>query len=441
MYSKDIAECQKKGKTILLSIGGATYSEGGFKNEEDAKEGANLMWETFGPKQSGSKALRPFGETALDGFDFDFEANVQHMAPFANQLRSLMDADKSKQRFYLTAAPQCPYPDQADKEILNGPVYIDAIWVQFYNNFCGVNNFNTDMSSNKYNFEEWDNWAKTVSKNKNVKVIIGVPADTTAASTGYIPSSKLDGVIEYSKKFESFGGVMMWDATQAYGNDGFIKDVRKSLGGADDSGSSSDPASTSAPPPPPSTSTDSPKTKTSSSSNALDSSPSSSSSSSASASPKAPEITTEPKPTETKPATSTKQTTEAKPPSDPTTSTTQAKPTTTSSSTSSTEVKPTPSKSSTTSSSTSTSTSTSTAAPTSTSTAAPPDDSQDEPAPPSSNNDNEDDDDYSVSGVLGNDLLGLLGGLRKANDVASGITHGLTKGLTKGLRRPQRSRV
>ncbi|CAG8049505.1 unnamed protein product [Penicillium salamii] len=234
---KDIAECQKKGKTILLSIGGATYSEGGFKDEKAAKEGANLMWETFGPKQKGSKALRPFGDTALDGFDFDFEASVEHMAPFANELRSLMDADKSKQRFYLTAAPQCPYPDQSDKDILNGPVYIDAIWVQFYNNFCGVDNFSTDMSSNKYNFEEWDNWAKTVSKNKNVKVIVGVPADTTAASTGYIPSSKLDNVIDYSKKFESFGGVMMWDATQAYGNDGFIRDVRKSLGGADDSDS------------------------------------------------------------------------------------------------------------------------------------------------------------------------------------------------------------
>ncbi|KAJ5352837.1 Glycoside hydrolase superfamily [Penicillium brevicompactum] len=374
---KDIATCQKKGKTILLSIGGATYSEGGFKNEDEAKDGAKLMWETFGPKQEGSKALRPFGDTALDGFDFDFEANVENMAPFANALRSLMDDDKSKQRFYLTAAPQCPYPDQSDKEILNGPVYIDAIWVQFYNNFCGVNNFNTDMSSNKYNFEEWDNWAKTVSKNKNVKVIVGVPADTTAASTGYIPSSKLDNVIEYSKKFESFGGVMMWDATQAYGNDGFIKDVRKSLGGADDSGASSDPASPSAPSPSPSTSTDFSK-ETSSSSNVPDSSLSSSSSSSASASPKAPETTAE-----------------AKPPAE-----TTAAPTTTTEPVAK---------------------STTTAAPTPTAT--PQDD------------DSDDDDSDPLDNILGNDLMGLLGGLRAANDVAGGITHG----LTKGLRRPKRS--
>lgn len=335
------------------------------------------MWETFGPKQEGSKALRPFGDTALDGFDFDFEANVENMAPFANALRSLMDDDKSKQRFYLTAAPQCPYPDQSDKEILNGPVYIDAIWVQFYNNFCGVNNFNTDMSSNKYNFEEWDNWAKTVSKNKNVKVIVGVPADTTAASTGYIPSSKLDNVIEYSKKFESFGGVMMWDATQAYGNDGFIKDVRKSLGGADDSGASSDPASPSAPSPSPSTSTDFSK-ETSSSSNVPDSSLSSSSFSSASASPKAPETTAE-----------------AKPPAE-----TTAAPTTTTEPVAK---------------------STTTAAPTPTAT--PQDD------------DSDDDDSDPLDNILGNDLMGLLGGLRAANDVAGGITHG----LTKGLRRPKRS--
>jgi chitinase len=419
------------------------------------------MWETFGPKQENSKSLRPFGDAALDGFDFDFEANVEHMAPFANELRSLMDADKSAQRFYLTAAPQCPYPDAADKEILNGPVYIDAIWVQFYNNFCGVNNFNTDMSSNKYNFEEWDNWAKTVSKNKNVKVIVGVPADTTAASTGYIPSSKLDRVIEYSKKFESFGGVMMWDATQAYGNDGFIRDVRKSLGGADDSGSSPDPASTSAPPPPPSTSTDSTSTKTSSSSSAPDSSPSSSSSSSASASPKEPDTstTTEAQPTavptttttQADPATEAKPTTTATPATaDPADPTTEAKPTTTATPATANPAEPTTTQAPTTTSSEST--------PAPAPTATPPDDdsdedgsdeddsdeddSQDEAAPPPSNDSSDDDDSddsdsNSLSSILGTDLMGLLGGLRKANGVAGG----LTGGLTKGLRRPQRSRV
>jgi Chitinase len=418
--SKDIATCQKKNKTILLSIGGATYSEGGFKSEQDAKDGAKLMWETFGPKQDGSKSLRPFGDVALDGFDFDFEANVQHMAPFANELRSLMEADKSKQKFYLTAAPQCPYPDQADKEILNGPVYIDAIWVQFYNNYCGVNNFNTDPSSSKYNFDEWDNWAKNVSKNKDVKVLVGVPAFTTAASTGYIPASELAKVIEYTKKFESFGGVMMWDATQAYGNEGFIKDVRKSLGPAHDSGSSSpDPVSTSAPA---STSTDSTKpttlttstkpTTTSSFSNAPDSSHSGSSSSSVTASPKGAEETT-----------TTTTTKEQKP--TVATSTTLAT-TSTDNKPESTEVKPTlaaTTSAQTTEAPSSTTALSSTTAPTSTA------------APTSTEDDSEDDpDSIPFSSILGNDLLGLLGGLRKANKITSGVTHGLTNNLHRGQR-------
>jgi chitinase len=375
------------------------------------------MWETFGPKKAGSKALRPFGDAALDGFDFDFEANVQHMAPFANELRSLMDADSSEQEFYLTAAPQCPYPDQADKDILNGPVYIDAIWVQFYNNFCGVNAYSPESSSNKYNFEEWDNWAHTVSKNKNVKVIVGVPAFTTAASTGYIPASELAKVIEYSKKFKSFGGVMMWDATQAYGNDGFIKDVRKSLGPADDdSGSSSpDPASTSAPA---STSTDSTKTSsntntnnntkttttTSSSSNAPVSSLSSSSSSSASASPKAPEPTsTENSTTDTKPTATAA----------PTTATNEVKPTKITT-TATPEVPATKS-------SNTTATPTKTAAPSS-------GDNEDD------SDDSDDDTDDSLNSVLGNDLMGLLGGLRQANKVAGGVANGLAQGLRHGKR-------
>jgi hypothetical protein len=203
------------------------------------------------------------------------------MAPFANALRDLMNKETDKQ-YFLTAAPQCPYPDQSDKEILNGPVDIDAVWVQFYNNFCGVNNFDSNEKNSKFNFEEWDNWAKTVSKNKDVKVLVGVPADTTAASTGYVPVEKVAAVIEYSKKFESFGGVMMWDASQAYANEGFIDGVRKALGEGDSgSSSSSTSASTTASAP---SSTDTPKTSPSSNGHASSSSSSSSSGSGSSSS-------------------------------------------------------------------------------------------------------------------------------------------------------------
>ncbi|KAB8219682.1 glycoside hydrolase superfamily [Aspergillus novoparasiticus] len=263
----DINTCQKKGKTILLSIGGATYSEGGFQSESAAKAGADLLWKTFGPpttqgpflnatahngisryhngrfnrlnrvnstdihaaRANSTAVRRPFGDATIDGFDFDFEAPVKNMAPFANRLRELSDADKSKQ-YFLTAAPQCPYPDAADKDILNGPVSIDAVFVQFYNNWCGVNSFSAgQQKQSSFNFEQWDNWAKTVSQNKKAKVLLGVPANTSAASTGYIPASELEPVIAYSKSFESFGGVMMWDVSQAYGNKGFLDGVKGAL--------------------------------------------------------------------------------------------------------------------------------------------------------------------------------------------------------------------
>ena len=150
------------------------------------------------------------------------------MAAFGNQLRSLMDSAGGK-KYILTAAPQCPYPDYADNEMLNGAVSFDIVWVQFYNNYCGVQSYVAGASTqNNFNFNTWDNWAKTVSKNKNVKVMLGVPAGSTAGS-GYQPADTLAAVIKYSKSFSSFGGVMMWDASQAVANTPFLPGIKSDL--------------------------------------------------------------------------------------------------------------------------------------------------------------------------------------------------------------------
>ena len=222
----DIATCQQNyGKTILLSIGGATYTEGGFASADDAVASANQIWATFGPQQSGSSALRPFGSSFVNGFDFDFETTVSNTAAFANQLRNLMGAN-----FYLTAAPQCPYPDAADNPMLNGTVAMDAVFVQFYNNYCGVQSYVPGSSTqNNFNFDTWDNWAKTVSLNPAVKVFLGIPAGQTAAGSGYEPPATLAPIIDYCKQFSSFGGVMMWDASQAEANNGFLPAVKGDL--------------------------------------------------------------------------------------------------------------------------------------------------------------------------------------------------------------------
>ncbi|RHZ65988.1 putative class III chitinase [Aspergillus thermomutatus] len=217
----DIQTCQSLGKTILLSIGGATYTEGGFPSSSAATAAANTLWQTFGPASDPS-ALRPFGQATIDGFDLDFESTVSNMPAFATQLRTLYLSDPSKQ-YYLTAAPQCPYPDAADGPMLDGAVSFDAIWVQFYNNYCGLQAYVPGAATQyNFNFATWDNWAKTVSLNKNVRVFLGVPGSSTAAGSGYVSVDRLAGIIAYAKGLSSFGGVMSWDASQVVANSGFL---------------------------------------------------------------------------------------------------------------------------------------------------------------------------------------------------------------------------
>jgi len=229
----DIQTCQKTyGKTITLSLGGATYTQGGFTSSTDAVNTARDIWERFGPVQAGSTKDRPFGNAVIDGFDFDLEATVANMVPFGNELRRLMNVATSAggKKYYLSAAPQCPYPDSADHELLAASgVSFDFIMLQYYNNYCGVNNFVPGATTqNNFNFDTWDNWAKTVSVNKAVKLLLGIPANT-GAGAGYTNGSKLKAAIQYSKSYSSYGGVMFWDASQLWANTGFLAEVKADM--------------------------------------------------------------------------------------------------------------------------------------------------------------------------------------------------------------------
>ncbi|KAK6082595.1 chitin recognition protein [Seiridium cupressi] len=202
----DIKTCQNTySKTILLSLGGSTYAEGGFDSSATAKTNATNIWNLFGPNTTF--ANRPFGTAVVDGFDFDFEATTKNTAPFAQQLRDLMTSATGK-TYYLAAAPQCPYPDTATNDILTN-VSLDFVMVQFYNNYCGASSYTQGTTTQaNFNFKTWDTWAKG-SKNANVKVFLGVPASSGAASSGYVNAAGLASVINYCKTFTSFGGVMI----------------------------------------------------------------------------------------------------------------------------------------------------------------------------------------------------------------------------------------
>ncbi|RKF81362.1 Class III chitinase [Golovinomyces cichoracearum] len=234
---EDITECQKTyGKTIILSIGGAAYNESGFSSEEDAINAAEQVWKNFGPLTQGSTS-RPFGGAVVDGFDFDFEVHTTNMMPFADQLRSLMDQSTASgdKYYYLTAAPQCPFPDSQFGPLLDGTIRFDAIMVQFYNNFCGADTFSPGSATQQtFNFATWDNWAKSVSRNPDVKIMLGIPGGESGSKTGYVGGNSLISVIEYSASFSSFGGVMIWDMTELYDNTGFLDTVTAALNPIDE---------------------------------------------------------------------------------------------------------------------------------------------------------------------------------------------------------------
>ncbi|KAI5827580.1 glycoside hydrolase family 18 protein [Schizophyllum commune Tattone D] len=217
----DIQYCQSKGKLVTLSLGGATGSVG-FESDDQATTFAQTIWNLF---LGGSSSTRPFGAAVLDGVDLDIEGGSSaHYAVFVNEIRSL--ASGASKKYYVTAAPQCVYPDASLGGVLNA-VGFDAIYVQFYNNQCGLPNYG---QVSNWNFGTWDYWARHVSPNPDVKVYIGAPASSGAAGSGYVSSSTLNNIATTMRKsFPSFGGVMLWDASQAVYNGNYQNSIKSAL--------------------------------------------------------------------------------------------------------------------------------------------------------------------------------------------------------------------
>jgi chitinase len=195
-FSKDIKTCQSKGIKVLLSIGGGTGSYS-LNSSHDATQLANYLWNNF---LGGRSSSRPLGDAVLDGIDFDIEAGGEHYDDLAKALNGF----SSQRRVYLSAAPQCPYPDaHLDSAIKTG--LFDYVWVQFYNNpQCQYSSGNTNNLVNA-----WNQWTSSQAK----QVFLGVPAnDAAAPSGGFIPSDVLNSqVLPAIKGSAKYGGVMIWD--------------------------------------------------------------------------------------------------------------------------------------------------------------------------------------------------------------------------------------
>ncbi|TPX32742.1 chitinase [Synchytrium microbalum] len=215
----EIQTCQRLGKKVFLSLGGATGTFDFASGSAVAL--ATAVWNLYlGGTSAPYSNYRPFGTgVVLDGIDFDIEqGSSSGFALVGSTLRTYMNFDTSK-KYYISAAPQCVYPDAwvgpGTGTLLSDPtVKIDIVGIQFYNNYCGVSywpSVTNKVIGNSYNFALWvDSYVASVSW--PVKLIVLVPA-TTASAANYASPDVLKPLLAYSKALSSsFAGVGMWDA-------------------------------------------------------------------------------------------------------------------------------------------------------------------------------------------------------------------------------------
>lgn len=213
---EDIKYCQKNGKKVFLSIGGQHGAS--FTSDEEAKDFAEILWNKFG---GGTNSQRPFDSAVVDGFDLDLESqDPTGTVAFGKAIREHFKKDQSK-TYYLSAAPQCVYPDKSLKDFLL-KVDIDYTFVQFYSNECNMNQ--------QFNFEKWSTYVNSSSPNKKNKIFVGLPGSEYSADSKSFASSKtvFDSLISI-KSDPNFGGISVWDASSSF--DGYAQELKKILKG------------------------------------------------------------------------------------------------------------------------------------------------------------------------------------------------------------------
>jgi chitinase len=101
----------------------------------------------------------------------------------------------------LSAAPQCPFPDEWDGGAINTGLF-HFMWVQFYNNPpC-------QFSAGRGAFlDAWKRWEFVPAG----KIFLGLPASKDAAGTGFVPAGELTSrVLPPVRGSPKYGGVMLW---------------------------------------------------------------------------------------------------------------------------------------------------------------------------------------------------------------------------------------
>ncbi|XP_057951102.1 acidic endochitinase-like [Malania oleifera] len=214
--SVDIKNCQGSGIKVMLSLGGDSQSNT-ISSTADAKSVADYLWNNF---LGGTSPSRPLGDAILDGIDFAIvTGSPEHWDDLA---RDLSDYGKGGKKVYLTAAPQCPFPDHILAPALNTGLF-DYVWIQFYNNPpCEYTSGNSQNLKNA-----WNQWSSSMKG----QIFLGIPAalEATGAAGGFIPTEVLTSeILPMIKGSPNYGGVMLWSRFYD-GKTGYSDSIKNSV--------------------------------------------------------------------------------------------------------------------------------------------------------------------------------------------------------------------
>ncbi|KAI4950892.1 hypothetical protein J4E86_007400 [Alternaria arbusti] len=226
-----INACHRRGKKVMLSIGGGWPTNYYLKNQDVAEWTAEFLLGAYGkvtPEWKDANKPRPFGSAFVDGFDMDLEAqfydmpggdekfiyaNYEHFGNYVQKHSSML----------LSAAPQCIVPDARISPIMK-LLKFDMIFTQFYNTWeCSAAKEVDDKKKGKpstFTFDKWINEIKN-TMNPNAKFYIGLPAGPAGLPTHkehYVSPEDADYLLDFYKKNPNFGGVMLWEATVSVEN-------------------------------------------------------------------------------------------------------------------------------------------------------------------------------------------------------------------------------
>jgi chitinase len=206
-----VSACHQAGKNVLIAVG---EQDLGLQSDLDGSVGAQAaksMWDLY---LGGNAAARPFPGQNLDGVDLSFavlpgETPGPGYLQFAIRLRELMNSSGGK--YYLTASPECEFPDYSfgpgpEMGTVLGtiPGAFDAILVQFYYNPpCAYSptNANGFLAS----FQSW----AMLFRGGKPKILVGLSLDHT--QVGFVDRASLPMLVSTVKSNPAFGGIALRD--------------------------------------------------------------------------------------------------------------------------------------------------------------------------------------------------------------------------------------